>query len=392
MSVYKRFALIFACFVYIGLPLCFLALCALLWLYDPFMFFHKPYFREQTYHSDMRIQARGIIDFTDFDSVILGSSMLENTSAKEAGEKLGDKWVNLSLSGSDFSERKIVLDYTLSRKKIRQIIFSVDAYVLLNGDRENSNSWRAGEKLYTQGNFWYRLNKYLDKKIIKCATKWSKNAECIGDKNDLESVTQTIRAEQKYFGGFKHWTQWQKDKTLKVYKGYLQNNHHPKSDENKRLNFKEKQEYLQATLFKMIKENPNIQFHFIYPPYSRVLYALFPFDKIYHKGRNGKEIFDEIKEILPYVVRETAKFDNAQIYGFDELFYVDEIKNYFDSIHYWLDMNSMQLDAIANGTHILTPENIDEYLQTMENKIKAYDLAPLIREIKEWEKTQNDKK
>lgn len=117
MSVYKRFALIFACFVYIGLPLCFLALCALLWLYDPFMFFHKPYFREQTYHSDMRIQARGIIDFTDFDSVILGSSMLENTSAKEAGEKLGDKWVNLSLSGSDFSERKIVLDYTLSRKK-----------------------------------------------------------------------------------------------------------------------------------------------------------------------------------------------------------------------------------------------------------------------------------
>lgn len=105
MSVYKRFASIFACFAYIALPLCFLALCALLWLYDPFMFFHKPLFREQTYHSDMRIQARGIIDFTEFDSVILGTSLIKNTSAKEAGEKLGGKWVNLSLDGSTFKER-----------------------------------------------------------------------------------------------------------------------------------------------------------------------------------------------------------------------------------------------------------------------------------------------
>lgn len=69
-----------------------------------------------------------------------------------------------------------------------------------------------------------------------------------------------------------------------------------------------------------------------------------------------------------------------------------QLENYCDETHYNVDMNSMQIDAIANGTHILTPENIDEYLQTMGNKIKAYDLAPLIREIKEWEKNQNDKK
>ena len=81
-----------------------------------------------------------------------------------------------------------------------------------------------------------------------------------------------------------------------------------------------------------------------------------------------------------------------KIYAFDDLNYADEIANYKDLAHYNVDMNSMQIDAIANGTHILTPENIDEYLQTMENKIKAYDLAPLIQEIKEWEKNQNDKK
>ena len=89
--------------------------------------------------------------------------------------------------------------------------------------------------------------------------------------------------------------------------------------------------------------------------------------------------------MLIWFVKESVQYDNIKIYGFDTTNYPDNILNYRDSIHYNVDMNSMQIDAIANGTHILTPENIDEYLQTMENKIKAYDLAPLIREIKEWE-------
>ena len=114
--------------------------------------------------------------------------------------------------------------------------------------------------------------------------------------------------------------------------------------------------------------------------------------KSYHQGRTGKQFYAEYKKILIWFIKESAQYKNVKIYGFDTTDYPDNILNYRDSIHYNVDMNSMQLDAIANGTHILTPENIDEYLQTMENKIKAYDLAPLIAEIKEWEKTQNDKK
>ena len=37
----------------------------------------------------MRLQAAGVINNFDFDSVVFGSSMLENTSAKEASKKLG---------------------------------------------------------------------------------------------------------------------------------------------------------------------------------------------------------------------------------------------------------------------------------------------------------------
>ena len=111
---YKHFAI---CFVWSLFVACVISalLGILLYIYVPFMFFHKPYFREQTYMTDLRASARGIIDYAEFDSVILGSSMLENTSAREAGQKLGGKWVNLSMGGAHPNVRAVVLDRKSTR-------------------------------------------------------------------------------------------------------------------------------------------------------------------------------------------------------------------------------------------------------------------------------------
>ena len=375
MSVYKRFALIFACF-YIGLPLCLLALCALLWLYDPFMFFHKPLFREQTYHSDMRIQARGIIDFTEFDSVILGTSLIKNTSAKEAGEKLGGKWVNLSLDGSTFKERATVVQYILNNKELNQIIYSIDAFTLIN-DYDFNNTTLIDSALYKRNSSLQRFKKYLNKKFIKCALKWSSEEDCVG-KGNLETLNRWPLEDQKQFGGFSTWIIWIKKQALEAVhideKGIILPS----------FNEQERQQYIKDNIFYFCRNNPQIKFYFIVPPHQRFFYKL-PMQKSYHQGRTGKQFYAEYKKILIWFIKESAQYKNVKIYGFDTTDYPDNILNYRDSIHYNVDMNSMQLDAIANGTHILTPENIDEYLQTMENKIKVYDLAPLIREIKEWE-------
>lgn len=381
---YRRFAIFFVGSFGVA-SLVTLALVALLYIYDPFWLFHKPIFRATTYHSDMRIQAKGIIDSAEFDSVILGTSLLKNTSAKEAGQKLGSKWVNLSLAGSDFSERKILLDYALKRKNIKQVIFSIDNFILINGDRENSTSWRVDSRLYTEGLFLEKFKRYLNKKFIKCTLRWSKKAECVGGKNNLETIAQTYRAERRYFGGFLFWIEWQKEQAVKQYSEYVKNDFRPKSKETKRLNFDEQKIYLQESVLQVIRENPQIEFYLIFPPYPRFYYALFPFSKPHHKGRKGKEIFAEVRQILPYLAQEVANLENAKIYGFDSLDYADNIANYCDHTHYWLDMNSMQLDAIASGTHILTPQNIDSYLATMESKIKNYDITPLIEQIKAWE-------
>lgn len=79
---------------------------------------------------------------------------------------------------------------------------------------------------------------------------------------------------------------------------------------------------------------------------------------------------------------EIDKLPNAILYGFDDLDYADHIENYRDLTHYNIDMNLMQLDAIRDETHTLTPHNIEEYLNTMRRKIDEYDPKPIIETIK----------
>ncbi|MWV62049.1 hypothetical protein DCO58_06300 [Helicobacter saguini] len=60
----------------------------LLYLYDSLQLFHKPFLRDETFFHDLRSQNPGIIKNYDFNSVILGTSMLENTLPKDANKIL----------------------------------------------------------------------------------------------------------------------------------------------------------------------------------------------------------------------------------------------------------------------------------------------------------------
>jgi len=65
----------------------------------------------------MRFQAAGVINKFDFDSAIVGTSIAANFQTSEANIKLGGTFQNISLDGSLLKERKVLLDYLLTKKK-----------------------------------------------------------------------------------------------------------------------------------------------------------------------------------------------------------------------------------------------------------------------------------
>ena len=109
--------------IFIGYSfLCLIFVMGINFIIDPLKLFHEPYFLKNKLDSNMRIQASGIIKNYEFDSIILGTSMLENTSAKTTSEILGGKFTNISLSGSDFFERSFILNYALEKKQMKKVI------------------------------------------------------------------------------------------------------------------------------------------------------------------------------------------------------------------------------------------------------------------------------
>ncbi len=96
--------------------------------------------------------------------------------------------------------------------------------------------------------------------------------------------------------------------------------------------------------------------------------------------------------MINWFLKESSRFKNVKIYGFDNLDYPNNLNNYSDGNHYNPEMNSLFLKAVKNNTNRLTLENKQEYFQTMENEIKNYDISPLIQAIEKYEQEKLSKK
>lgn len=328
---------------------------------------------------DRRLAVKGMVDFVEFDSVIFGSSMLENTLSKEADEKIGYKWLNLAINSSRIYEREDLLQYILKRKQIKQVIYALENYHLVNGESK-TNEKADFKPLNLNNSNFENLKILLNKDFIKCAIKWSRKQKCVGRR--LNTFAEWYSED---FLGFEKWSNGEKEMFFNELKLY-ENNAYEKVEFDKL----KIQKYIKEHILLYVRQNPQINFHFILPTQSRFFWKIPYFWN--QSKRSAEQYYADWKEMIKWFIKESKQYKNVKIYGFDTLNYADNLDNYIDARHYNVDMNSMQLDAIANGTHILTPQNIDEYLQTMENKIKAYDLAPLIEEIKEWEQNLSKQK
>lgn len=341
-------------------------LFGILWLYDPLQLFHKPIFRETTFFGDMRLAARGIIRYYDFDSVILGTSMLENTSAKEAGEKLGGKWVNLSLINSSYDERAVVLEYLFGYKKPQKIIYSLESFTIASIKDSSKFDYLYDENPLDD------FKVYLNDKFILCALAWRESKDCTG--RDLEELLKWSNHEDLkiLFGGFEKWLKYGKKETIAMLKNIKDIPFVVKKDN---FDLEKQRSYIQTYVLDFVAENPQTQFYFIVPTYSRLSYRIgsgdFDNKTFYNRALN-----------LKWFVQELEKYPNAKIYGFDTLDYADDVANYKDFAHYNVDMNSLHLDSIRGEKHILDSNNIDSYLKVMEDKIKNYDLKPFIEKVK----------
>ena len=176
-----------------------------LYLYDPLQLYHKPYFRETTFSYDMRVQNKGIIKHYDFNSYIVGTSMVEHIPIDTINAITQQKWVNIMMYGSSFDERAIILQYLFTIRKPKNIIYSLDHFSLIKPTAQPRNF----AFLYDSNEF-DDIKLYFNQKYMFCAFLWSQKEKCVGVSKPLATLNPDIALAEslgKKFGGFEKWVQ-----------------------------------------------------------------------------------------------------------------------------------------------------------------------------------------
>lgn len=364
-------------FLYLALVLLIslLFLCSLFLIADPLRFFHKPWFSHTTMLSpNMREQAIGLLNTNKYDSVILGSSMLANTSMREASQKLGGEFINISVPATNLRERKVFLDKVLQNKP-KNIIYSFDHFYMNFENDLKDNKSESWEKLYHNNPFRYFLYYLTQDNIVNF---WRPYRNLIDKNMDLPASWIDQPVYYTGFGGLENWLQnidhlvmhetLLKD-VLEESKKHPYGKTRSKIDPLKAAGAKE---YINKYLLATIRAHPETEFHLILPPY----YRLTPATWLHFSEWQ----FPVHLEIIRYLVQEAQNLPNLHIYGWDDQDFPDSIEIYTDRYHYHPSINSRMLDDIRDGNE-LTPARLDDYLQKYENKTRDFDLYGFIERV-----------
>lgn len=343
------------------------AFIAVFYTIDPLQFFHRSKALNSPLFSNMRVQAAGILNTFSIDSIILGTSMLENTSAAEASAKIGGKFFNISIEGGDYTERAIILKRAL-QKNIKNIIFSLDIYYRYCPN----NDIRIQTYLYDDNHIndikYYATIKNIRKIFLD-------NYGLTKMDHDRPNAWFNVPDHRDRFGGIEQWVAHKENSQVNgfLFRELPAAAQKFKTDIRQELHAYDKErmakQYIEKNILEIIKCHPGTNFYFIFPPYSRFMYATM--------RRSAPQDFFLHQEIIRYLVDRTKNDKNIHIYGFEDQDFPDDIANYKDPTHYHQKFNSMFLDAIAAGRHELTPEMVEGYLQRCEQKAWDFDIPAL---------------
>lgn len=332
---------------------------------------------------NMRIQAFGFINNYQFDSVLLGTSMLENTSSQTCDMEIGGTFINISIFGSSFYERSIVLNYLLKNAHVKNIIYSLDDnYILCKKNILSNHKIEDWDFIYEQQTLknYKKYLYYINKKSIQILLGYKIETRT----PDRPSAWMRRSHYMQLFGSLDNWIQNQEHPLHMLVKFFLNSElpntaslalrHGKEAPVANTVQLKKSIKYIDDNIFNYVKANKKTKFYFIFPPYWRFTFA---------KWRQATpSLFALHQDVIRYVVAQAHALGNVEIYGFEDCDFVDDIKNYMDPIHYHPHINEYMTQSIGAGVHRLTPDNVEAYLSRCERLAKTFDLQALAADVK----------
>ena len=290
----------------------------------------------------------GIAKHYDYNAVMVGTSMVENTDVDLCDELFGVKMVRLPYSGGTTYNMKTILDVCFSsHNNIQTVYWELDEFQMLGSATEPRyplpmylyrTDHREDVKYLLNLDIFYR---YTLKDIL--GTIW-------GDKQKLERRGITLGGD---FG---------REEMLATY------SRAERSDEiiHFEKNYKSKVDENLKNIRTLLEAHPSTKFVFFMPPFS-VLY----WDNTLQCGT-----FDANMDAVIYVMEKVLEYDNTEVFFYQgEEDVITNLDNYKDYSHYGSWINDLLTKWMAQGVGKVTKANYVDQVNQMRTYIKKYNFT-----------------
>ncbi|WP_034465941.1 hypothetical protein [Butyrivibrio proteoclasticus] len=311
------------------------AVGAVVYAFDPFYHYHKPWFGLKAVLNDKEYQCIGTLRHFDYDALLVGSSVMENNDNTWYDEAYGVKSIKAIRSYGATADLCYLLDEAFDNQEIRYVFYNIDPSSLSSSAETTYESTGCPMYLYDKNPFndvQYLFNKdvLFEKIPYQVANSY------MGDYQEGKSY---------------NWAQWKNFsendalglyfRPIKVHEMYEETYYQDELNANI------------ALLTKRVEDHPETQFIFFYPAYSMLWW-----DGIYRTGERDAYIYNEIQ-----MTKALLTYDNVRIFCFQDLEEVTTNLNYYmDSIHFSPEINKLMLDKIVAGENEMTLDNYEQML------------------------------
>ncbi len=314
-------------------------MCAIVFVVDPFYMFRL---NENPYILSERYSSPGLVKHYNCDTLLIGSSMIQNTDMDYFNEKLDTKAVKIGISGIGLEETAKYINLASKRNDIEKYYVCIDLASLNKEDIATPEFLFEDDILsYIKYFFNYEVwTRYMPIDVALIAM----------NKMGIElPLTVKESTDVKYIG------EWKKSVVFgkkRVIRNYLNKKFAVSSVEKTNLISKSKKRI--DDFFDRVDMSES-EFNFFFPPYSALAW--------YNNQKD--DIFDEYLIIKEYFI-EKAHQNGSYVYDFQASDFILDLDNYKDTTHYSPEINNWMTDCF----------------QKEINKVNNYDVPELNKKLR----------
>lgn len=321
---------------------------------DPFFHYHKPIEGLYQYYNREPYQNPGVIKHFDYDTAILGSCMAENFKPSLFEELMGGTVIKAPHQAASTYNLFQYASMVSERNDVKKIYWGVDVWTL---ELDPNYAHDPIPDYLIDHNPFTDIEYLLNRDVFE-----SYNSIILGH-TFYKTKSGTMDSAWRWA-----------DITVFSQKAALETKSDPSAfgsltPEQRNRNF---QENMYHRILYLVKNNPDIDFVFYYPPYSIRFW----------KQMLDNDIFYERIEYIRTLTEELLKYPNTEVFNFQgEEDIITNLYLYKDMVHYSDKVNDYMTECFANGKCRVTLENWENQLSSFINFVETFDCSIFETEI-----------